>query len=173
MRPNAFFLAALLAAVALSTVGCGEMAQVTGRVTFPDGKPLTRGQVIFTDDYYMARSDLDKNGEYRLHTLRRNDGIRKGHYRVYFAGTLGFAEDEGAEEEQSLDASMVLFSVRPLIDLQYASPNTSGFEVDVKRRSKFDFTVYKPGEVPPEARNAEARHWLDGEPLPEEKNVGL
>ena len=145
---------------AASFAGCNGNVHVTGKVTYANGQPLTIGQVIFTDDYYMGRSDLDKNGEYSIHTLRRNDGIRKGTYRVYIVSAFRFEETE--EIKDSLQNYRFDKPVQ-LIDDQYMNPYATGWVFEVKKNCKIDLVVYPPGEVPEEERTEEAKMRFDPE----------
>ena len=143
-----------------SLVGCNGNVHVTGRVTYPNGQPLTIGQVIFTDDYYMGKSDLDKNGEYSIHTLRRNDGIRKGRYRVYIVCAFRFEETEEIKDplqNYRFDTPVAL------IDDQHMNPDASGWVFDVQKNSRIDLTVYPPGEVPESERTEAAKMMFDPE----------
>ncbi|MBQ9873597.1 MAG: hypothetical protein IJM30_03950 [Thermoguttaceae bacterium] len=145
--------------------GCGDKVPVTGRVTYENGTPLTLGQIIFTDDYYMGRSDLDKNGEYSIHTLRRNDGIRKGTYRVYITGAIRLESDDSTNISAEEIFSGKVAEIKPvrLIDMQFMTPDTSGWVCKVKKKSRFDFVVYPPGEVPEDKKTEAAKYMFDPE----------
>lgn len=152
--------AVILCALAIVVLaGNGKYVKVSGRVTFADGTPLRRGQIVFTDYYVMGRSDLDENGEYTLHTFRKDDGVPRGTYRVYITSAIRFEtmddEDVGALQIGKLAKSHFL------IDEQYMNPETSGWIVEVKKKSKFDFVVYEPGKVPEELRTEEAKFQFD------------
>jgi len=150
-----------LLAVLLFCFGCSGNVHVSGKVTFPDGRPVSLGQIVFTDDFYMARSDINKNGEYSLHSYRRNDGIRKGTYKVYITGAMMFEQDEESEED-GLAAFRFDRSVQ-LIDDQYTIPDTSGWVFELKKSQKINLTVYPPGEVPEEERTEAAKMFFDEE----------
>lgn len=151
---------ALTTMALVATVGCSNNAHVSGRVAFENGQPLSIGQIIFTDDFYMAKSDIDKNGEYSLHSLRRNDGIRKGTYRVYITGALGFQETE-ATHDRLQDYRMD--GVVQLIDMQHTNPDTSGWLFDIKKSQRIDLVVYPPNEVPEDKRTEAAKMMFDPE----------
>lgn len=155
---NAFLIG--LVVVSASLAGCGDKVRVTGRVTYPNGQPLTVGQVIFTDDFYMGKSDLDKNGEYSIHTVRPNDGIKRGYYRAYITSAITFEPtDEIHDGLQSYRFDTPVM----LIDMQHTNPDTSGWVFDIQKRSKIDFVVYPPGEVPEEERTEAAKMFFDPE----------
>lgn len=162
---NVRLFASLCLLILVAAVGCGDKVPVTGKVTYEDGTPLTLGQIIFTDDYYMGRSDLDKNGEYSIHTLKRNDGIRKGTYRVYITGAIRLETGAGTEfrEEDLHTGRMAEIKPVRLIDMQFMTPDTSGWVREVKRKSRFDFVVYPPGEVPEDKKTEAAKYMFDPE----------
>jgi hypothetical protein len=152
-----FALCLLVAAVA---GGCSRNVHITGKVTYANGQPLKGGQIIFTDDYCMGRSDIDPNGEYSIHTLRRNDGMPKGTYKVYITGAFGFTEE--APTGKGLQ-SYRMDTLSSLIDMQFTNPDASGWEFEVQKNSKIDLVVYPPGEVPEEQRTETAKYMFDPE----------
>lgn len=155
------FLAFLMLTIC---VGCDRNVHVTGRVTFENGQPLTIGQIIFTDDFYMGKSDLDKNGEYSLHTYSRNDGVKKGIYRVYITGACRFEETEEVRLETREDVlNFRAPEIKPiwLVDLQHTNPDTSGWVFDIQKSMRIDFVVYPPNEVPEDKRTEEAKYFFE------------
>ena len=160
MRLRDALLSSFLTFVFVILVGCNGNVHVTGRVTFPNGQPLTVGKVIFTDDFYMGKSNLNKNGEYSIHTFRRDDGIKKGVYRAYIVGAVRF--EPGKNVKDSLQ-DYTLDNLVLLIDMQHTNPDTSGWVYDVQKNSKIDFVVYPPGEVPENERTESAKMMFDPE----------
>lgn len=160
-----FTAAALGLCILASAIGCSNKVQVTGRVTYENGQPLTIGQVIFTDDYYMGKSDIDKNGEYSIHSVRRNDGLRKGVYRAYITGAFRFQPEENPRsyeyQGQRIEARMD--ELVPLIDRQHMNPDTTGWVFDIQKKSRIDFIVYPPGEVPEDKKTEAAKMMFDPE----------
>src|SRR5687768_2340133 len=75
-------------------VGCtktdgGNRVPVAGKVTFQDGKPLPRGTVIFTPDpgkgnqsQHEPRGAIDADGNYKVETTDRLNGVQPGWYFV-------------------------------------------------------------------------------------------
>jgi len=152
---------ALLCSFIALCVGCNGNVHVSGKVTYPDGTPVPIGQIVFTDDFYMARSDINKNGEYSLHSYRRNDGIRKGIYKVYITGAIRFEQDEDAKESDL--AAFRFDRSTSLIDDQYTIADTSGWQFELKKSQKINLIVYPPGEVPEEERTEAAKLFFDEE----------
>lgn len=144
----------------LFLAGCSKNVRVTGRVSFPDGTPLTMGTVYFTDDFILGRGDLNTNGEYSLHTFRKNDGIPRGVYNVYITGA--FYMDGGVRHESKF-GDLTLDRIQYLIDLQHMTPDTSGWIFDVQKNSVINLTVYPPNQVPEEARTEKAKLFFDEE----------
>ncbi|MDO5309735.1 MAG: hypothetical protein Q4G03_09660 [Planctomycetia bacterium] len=155
----------LLGAFAVTTLlfltsGCSNYVHVDGTVAFQDGAPLSTGTIYFTDGFYLGRCDLDKHGHYSLHTFRRNDGVPKGVYRVYITGAFRFTSGDVREAD---GYSLRFDDTEMLIDMQYTTPDTSGWVVELKKNTTIDFTVYTPGKVPEEERNETAKLYFDPE----------
>lgn len=95
--------------------GCGKKGEegpttyaVTGKVVFPDGKPLVRGYIEFissTDSAVRATSAIDENGAFSLQTsLSRSHkpGAVPGIYKVRVIG-YEIPRDGGAPPEYNID----------------------------------------------------------------------
>jgi hypothetical protein len=121
--------------------GCGkkELHPVRGRVHFPDGSPLTQGQVVINSvkGAHGASSDaLGSDGSFTLGSFKRDDGVPAGQYTVC---VVGAAEPlaEGAE---------VSGPPKYLIAERFMDPAKSGltFEVKPDGDNVLDITVEKP-----------------------------
>ena len=120
---------------ALCCVGCGgQYDSVSGKVTYPDGTPVTVGQVAFENDDFLGRADLQPDGSYRMGRFTDGDGIPHGTYRVYLLSTTVFenSPDGGSQIE------------RPQVAMRFTNPETSGLSVTVEGNTVFDFTVERP-----------------------------
>lgn len=113
----------------VSISGCGDHPSVTGSVTFPDGSPLTVGEVVLDNGSIMGRGSLDKNGGFAIGFTRPGDGIPAGWYRV---GIINASR-----------AGMTDW----LIDQKFLNPQTSGlrFEVSADRKNELLIVVTPPG----------------------------
>ena len=116
--------------------GCGGgQVSVKGTVTFPDGTPVPRGTVQFLTPTFVADGQIQPDGTYVIGSLKQDDGLPKGSYRVTVS----------AYEETSYAADMRMDEfVRPpgsLIDLRYGSPDTSGLTCDVQEATVFNIEV--------------------------------
>ncbi|MCI0455903.1 MAG: hypothetical protein L0Z62_02845 [Gemmataceae bacterium] len=113
-----------VAALLLSAIaGCGSgLHPVRGKVTLDDGKPLTKGLVIFEgkqgEKTVMARGVIQTDGSYRLSTHTPGDGAPPGKYRVLIAPM----EDVDAPDNER----------RLAFDSRYTDFNTSGLEFEVQ-----------------------------------------
>ena len=119
----------------LLLIGCGENVQVSGKVTFEDGTPLSKGTVIFTTGTNQSKAAIETDGSYRIGTLNPGDGVPRGTYQVYITGTI---ELHGAGP-----MGMPLGATQ-LVDSKFTSPETSGLTCEVKGSRTYDITVTPP-----------------------------
>jgi hypothetical protein len=113
-----------LALVALLAVGCGSgRYPVGGKVTYPDGTPVTEGTVVFESKDggkpVTARGAIGTDGSYTLGTLKPGDGVPAGWYKVLVAPKT----DPNAVDRPSKP---------PAVDPRYSEFSTSGLECEVK-----------------------------------------
>jgi hypothetical protein len=122
----------------LLLTGCGGNIQLKGKVVFSDdGSPVPIGTVCFEMDSYLARGNLQSDGTFAVSSIKENDGLPKGTYRVYITGS-----------QKLIGTSIMgLPLYESLIDEKYAATNTSGITIDVSPSTKyFEITVdrYQP-----------------------------
>jgi len=136
----------------LGGIGCSDKVRVTGKVTFPDGSPLTVGKVMFETDSFAASGDLQSDGSYTLGTLKANDGIPPGTYRVSVSGaTVSGGTRDISTSVASASGGVTVASVPmtmyvPAIATKYSRGETSDIICDVKKSMTFDFKVEPPGQ---------------------------
>jgi hypothetical protein len=112
-----------VALVLLAALGCGRrLYPVRGKVTYPDGRPVTEGLVVFESEGaekpVMARGDIQADGSYQLSTFKPGDGVPAGTYHVLVA--------------PKFDANAVDKPAKPPpFDPRYADFKTSGLKVEV------------------------------------------
>ena len=137
-----FFILFLL----FAATGCGKNCKVSGKVTYPDGKPVTAGKVIFETDTYFASGWLTEDGTYKLGGAEIGDGVLPGTYRVSISSPVEPIITELPPLRQG--GTPRFKSVMPPLpfDNKYSGGLTSGITCTVKRSMKFDFQV----EYPPE-----------------------
>jgi len=134
----------------LAAVGCDGNVKVTGKVTFPDGTPLSTGQVVFENEKHSAMGKLSEDGSYTLGTQKESNGIPKGKYRIAITGAVTYGDAPTPSPASATGAynpganSATLPASISLIHRNYRSTETSGLEVDVKGNMTHDITVEKP-----------------------------
>jgi hypothetical protein len=125
--------------VLVGVAGCGSgRSAVNGRVTYPDGSPLTEGNVIGQMgegvNSVTVQGIVKRDGSFSWGTEREGDGAVPGKYRVAVV-PRGLGDAELAQGK------------RPAVDPKYSNPQTSGIEFEVKPgRNKLDITVTRPTE---------------------------
>lgn len=165
MRKISFCAWGLLAlGTVVCCVGCQKAGRertypVTGTVT-QDGVAVAGAVVAFhpSNGGRSASGVTDASGRYKLTTWARDDGAVPGRYRVTIAKYEGPPESAaapgpsgpqtGGEEEYSEDYQEDAPAPPPsknILPPRYASPDTSGFEVEVvEGENTFDFALEGP-----------------------------
>ena len=111
-------------------VGCGSPGpQVTGKVTFTDGSPLTVGEVFFDNGQILARARIKPDGTFSLGMTKDGEGVPVGSYKVSIFGALDFTNNPRFGDG--------------VIDEKYTNTSTSGLTYEVKSDQKnvFDIVV--------------------------------
>lgn len=134
-----FFLGMVLATL----VGCGENCKVTGKVTFPDGTPLTRGKVVFETTNYISKGQINKDGTYVLGTNNPKDGAPPGTYRVCFTDLINPTVTTTPSPKGGPPKIQMSKPESP-IHHKYYDSQKSGLVCEVKGRTKFDIVVEPP-----------------------------
>lgn len=118
----------------LCAAGCGKNVQLGGQVTFEDGMPVSFGRVVFATDTFQAEGDIQEDGSYRLGSLKENDGLPPGTYKVFLLGT----EDSSGDVEKSRVA------------LEFCSRKLTPLTCDVSKSGAktYDFQVERPSVDP-------------------------
>ena len=135
MRVVVCLLCIVLASV---LCGCGsggklKTYQVTGKVTFPDGKPMSGGQVIFhsVDHKISASGTINGDGTCQvMSTYQPKDGAVAGLHRVTIIAPRFPIDPQNPVPP-------------PRIAPKYFNPETSGLEFTVTSEgpNQFDFQV--------------------------------
>jgi len=125
------------------TIGCGPNVTVTGKVTFPDGTPLTTGQVLFESPAMLARGRIQSDGTYSI-TTGELKGIPRGTYQVSISGfEPTYVPAPIGPQGHPMGAPQVIPPVIP-IHRDFLDSITSGLTVDVQGRTVFNITVRPP-----------------------------
>ncbi|MDR1485563.1 MAG: hypothetical protein LBT09_12160 [Planctomycetaceae bacterium] len=119
---NLFFLVFL---TLLFAVGCSNNVRVSGVVTYTDGTPVDRGQVVFENDKVLYYGYIKPNGSFSLGVYKDGQGIPTGKYR---------ASVENAIDDNDQD----------LVAAKYRNPKTSGFEFDIAKKTTGISIVVEP-----------------------------
>jgi hypothetical protein len=138
MRTSWSRLAALAVLASLvAAAGCSNgRYPVKGRVTYPDGSPLTEGNVIGQmgegATSVTVQGRVKSDGSFSWGTERAGDGAAPGKYRVIVVA-------------RALGDSELAQGMRPAVDAKFANPQTSGIEFEVKPgRNQLNVTVTRP-----------------------------
>jgi len=146
MNRLAKILTLLFVASVLVVSGCGGRCQVTGKVTFSDGTPLTFGTVTFSNDTTMCKGDVQEDGTYRMRTFKPGDGVPPGTYKIYITGTLQFGDSGKTGKTQGGDGTSVEYTVlgkaTNVVPPIYSNPDQSPWgEITVKGKTTKDLVV--------------------------------
>jgi len=128
----------------ICAVGCSKNVKVSGKVTYPDGSPVTVGRVTFETPTFSVSGALKEDGTYTLGTLSEGDGITPGQYKVFIAGAMHRVEGanmivpSGAAEGQAMPMFV------PAVAPKFTKADTSGITCEVKGSMTFNFEVAPP-----------------------------
>jgi hypothetical protein len=123
--------------LSLAAMGCGNrLYPVHGKVILEDGKPLTKGLVVFEsqggEKPVTARGDVQPDGTYQLGTRRPGDGAPAGRYRVLISPRVDVDSPQPAG-----------------FDNRYMDFDTSGLTFEVKAGSnEYPIQLSRPGKRP-------------------------
>ena len=146
--------ALLIVASTLVACGCGGKCQVSGKVTFSDGTPLTFGTVNFTSSDVLCKGQIEADGTYRMRTLKPGDGVPPGTYKIYITDTLQFGSPgktvttKLSEDGEEVSYEMLGKSVNS-IPFEYSNPDMSPLgEITVKGRMTKDLVIESAPPAP-------------------------
>jgi hypothetical protein len=109
-----------VALVFLLATGCGrKQYSVRGKVSYPDGSPLTQGMVVFESTSQerpvMARGEIQADGRYELSTTQPGDGLPAGKYRVLVAPKTDPTAVDKRPTEPPFDPKFTEFATSELV----------------------------------------------------------
>jgi hypothetical protein len=128
--------------LSLAAAGCGSgLYPVRGKVTFPDGTPMTEGTVVFEsvdgDKPVTARGPIQSDGSYELGTHKPGDGAPPGKYRVLVAPKY----DPNAVDKKP--------AAGPPLDPRFTAFETSGLKFEVTAgNNDYPIQISRPGKAP-------------------------
>lgn len=138
-----------LITIFLFIFGCGEkLTKMSGKVTFPDGKPLSKGVVYFDDGKVSAKGPISPDGTFTMSFGGRNkaNGLPPGQYKVYIQGAVNLVEKEVTDPLTGQTASTTMHDNHELlIDKKYTARASTNLEVTVTNKPEtFDIVVDYP-----------------------------
>ncbi|MDR2762772.1 MAG: carboxypeptidase-like regulatory domain-containing protein [Planctomycetaceae bacterium] len=124
-----------------SEVGLEGLYQVGGRVLL-DGQPVEEANVFFTPVKKTQKSRAavgltDSNGNFRLTTLKTNDGVYPGTYRIHLSKSelspeAAILSEEERKKKYTNKNGIYSPPYIQVIPKKYVNPNTSSFNYTVK-----------------------------------------
>jgi hypothetical protein len=161
-RPGRPVWLAGLMILVLTAAGCGGKytpVPVSGVVTL-DGKPIEGATVYFyaigeDKEGRMAQGATDKNGEFRLSTLREGDGALRREYKVVIHKNVPSRPNlkipefpntpEGkAQQDDFMYRNFMAKGIQPFknaLPAKYADPNTTPLTCNVTGRTVVNFEL--------------------------------
>jgi hypothetical protein len=130
VRLNAMKNFMYLLFVVLLLSGCDSKQQLTGKVTFSDGEPLTVGTVVFSTPTFISRANIGSGGTFNVGTNKEGDGIPPGTYKVFVIGA------EVADPKDSSGMSML-----PIVAKEFTSESSTPLTVTIPGTKTFDIVV--------------------------------
>jgi hypothetical protein len=109
--------------------GCGGNVGLSGKVVFSDDQsPVPMGTVglISEAGTFSARGDIQRNGTFVVGSIRANDGLPPGKYRVSVFSQKHVGDTIPDEEGESGEPIFEL-----LVHPKYGNPDTSGITIEI------------------------------------------
>lgn len=124
--------------------GCKVRTPVTGKVTFPDGSPLTIGEVRGYADGTHIRANLDDDGSFELYEVTPGDRVPAG--KTYEITIVNAEERENVVVRPGAIPSAPP-KITPLVHSKFSNGATSGLKLEVPKKAtpiEFNIEVTKP-----------------------------
>lgn len=120
------------------TAGCGDHIRVRGTVAFPDQTPLETGVVNFQSTTHIARGTIQKGGRFEMGSLRKNDGLPPGEYKIFITGAdtvkPGFVPNPKNDDPGLIS----------LIDEKFTSADKTPLMFEIPGEKVYNITVERP-----------------------------
>lgn len=130
--------------ICLVAAGCEVRTPVSGKVTFPDGSPLTVGEVRGYGDGTHIRAPLGEDGTFELYEVTPGDRVPAG---KSYAISVVNAEKRAQVTVRPGTIPSAPPEIIPLINHKFANNATSDLKLEVPKSSKpieFNIEVTKP-----------------------------
>jgi len=139
----------LIVLLCVFLVGCGGRAQVSGKITFEDGSPLTVGDVnAVSADGVRVNGTLAADGTFSLYETKPGSGIPSGRqYKIFIANAVQIVAATTKIQGEGGDMVWAPDTVIHLIQAEYGRPDTTPLILDVPKGSPkmtHDISVKKP-----------------------------
>jgi len=142
----------MLLLICCVAAGCDTRAQVTGKVTYPDGSPLTVGQVQGYGDGVHVRGQIGEDGTFELYEATPGDRVPAGRtYLISIVNTEVADLTNVPTLSASPDATGGVAAIRPRsiqhVDPKFNDDRISGLELVIPKSSKpveYNIEVTKP-----------------------------
>ena len=124
--------------------GCEVRAPVSGKVTFPDGSPLTLGDIRGYGDGTHIHASIGEDGSYELYEVKPGDRVPAG--KTYEIAIVNTEEDIKVASRPGVIPPPPSDPVLR-INAKFQNGATSGLKLEVPKSAKpieFDIEVTKP-----------------------------
>ena len=121
--------------IALTLIGCGDAAKITGTVKLKDGTPFSDGAVTFENDRMNVYSPLDRNGKFSLYQVKPGDGVPPGTYKGRIEFNTDSLDPGNVPDREAAIAAKMPFPVK------YTSFATSGLTLTVETRKSVHLDI--------------------------------
>jgi hypothetical protein len=122
--------------LALCCFGCGGQPKLKGSVVFSDDQsPLPCGTVMFDDGKVTAHGNIKEDGTFTVGSLKENDGLPAGSYKVAIVGAYKLLPCPQNEDDDPKN-DIYPPPQEQLIDKKYESYETSQLTVTVEKSNK-------------------------------------
>ena len=133
-------------------IGCGGgRAQVSGKVNFEDGSPLTNGEIwALSGDGIRVKGFVKADGSYALFESMSGDGIPAGkQYKIWIANAIRSIPSTQMIQDETPGGGMIQAppTMIAMIHDSFANPESTPLILDVPRGNStmtHDIVVRKP-----------------------------
>jgi hypothetical protein len=136
--------------VVLLICGCSPNQKLGGKVSFSDGTPLTCGTIIFSNDSFLARANINPDGSYDVGSLFDKDGLPPGKYKVYFVGAIQVTGKRkvvvpaNPDDKNSVTNEAEEDILSSLVADKFTNRETTPLIIEVPGSRVYNITVEKP-----------------------------
>ncbi len=123
-------------------VGCGARAQVSGKVLYEDGSPVSKGKVSGeSEDGIRISAPIGADGAYSLYELAPGDGVPAGKtYKLWITGVNEVKPSGEKMRDPDLGTVDVMVTI-PLIHSDFTSPQFTKLTLKVPGGGSIDHEI--------------------------------